>query len=206
MCQTSFHSCWWLLRYGTVKIAKNWKSVKQCKVVPFLIYDIPVQCDCSLFHGNILVIHTPCTCTINHCLYLHITGHTRFVSMTNLILLFQTESQKASLQHRLVISMLYNITWYCTCVIGHALRLCNEGMAGNFRGRKLSRIGKKYDFCGENFHRLLACAVLKDPTPPNFTEKISWIATKPQNLRKFFPSKVSHYTVLCVRRDQMLLW
>ena len=192
MCQTSFHSCWWLLKYGIVKIAKNWKSVKQCKVVPFLIYDIPVQCDCSLFHGNILVIHTPCTCTINHCLYLHNTGHTRFVSMTNLILLFQTESQKASLQHRLVISMLYNITWYCTCVIGHALRLCNilattmhfnwnqyiwtvsfrYHMAGNFRGRKLSQIGKKYDFCGENFHRLLACAVLKDPTPPNFMEKI----------------------------------
>jgi len=31
-----------------------------------------------------------------------LSGHSRFVSMTNLILLFQTESQKASLQHRLI--------------------------------------------------------------------------------------------------------
>ena len=34
--------------------------------------------------------------------YLCSAGHSRFVSMTNLILLFQTESQKASLQHRLI--------------------------------------------------------------------------------------------------------
>ena len=38
-------------------------------------------------------------------------------------------------------------------------------IAGNFRGRKLSRIGQKYDFCGENFRGLLACAVPKDATP-----------------------------------------
>ena len=36
LCQTSFHSYWWLLRYGIGKIAKNWKSVKQREVLPFL--------------------------------------------------------------------------------------------------------------------------------------------------------------------------
>ena len=35
-------------------------------------------------------------------------------------------------------------------------------IAGNFRGRKLSWIGEKYDFCRENFRGLLACAVPKD--------------------------------------------
>ena len=39
-------------------------------------------------------------------------------------------------------------------------------IAGNFRGRKLSRIGEKYDFRG-----LLAFAMPKDTTPPNFVEK-----------------------------------
>ena len=36
---------------------------------------------------------------------------------------------------------------------------------------KLSRIGEKYDFCGENFRRLLAFTVSKDAVPPNFAEK-----------------------------------
>ena len=36
---------------------------------------------------------------------------------------------------------------------------------------KTSQIGEKYDFCGENFCGLIARAVLKDTTPPNFTEK-----------------------------------
>ena len=44
-------------------------------------------------------------------------------------------------------------------------------IAGNFRGRKLSRIGEKYDFRGENFRGLLACVALKDAAPPNFAEK-----------------------------------
>ena len=38
------------------------------------------------------------------------------------------------------------------------------------------------------FHGLLALAMPEHTTPPNFT-------TKPQNLRKFFPSKVSRYTL-----------
>ena len=43
--------------------------------------------------------------------------------------------------------------------------------SGNFRGRKLSQIGEKYGFRGENFCRLLACAVPKETTPSNFVEK-----------------------------------
>ena len=61
-------------------------------------------------------------------------------------------------------------------------------IAGNFRGRKLSRIG---DFSRENFHGLLACAAPKMPHPQNLQRKLSRIATKPQNSRKFFPLKVS---------------
>ena len=49
------------------------------------------------------------------------------------------------------------------------------------------KIGEKYNFC-----RLLAFAVPKDITPPNFMEKTF---TKPQNSRNFSPSKVSRYTV-----------
>ena len=44
-------------------------------------------------------------------------------------------------------------------------------IATKFRGRKLLRIGGKYDFCQENFHGLLAFAAPKDAMPPNFAEK-----------------------------------
>ena len=40
-----------------------------------------------------------------------------------------------------------------------------------FEGEKLSRIGENYDYCRENFRGLVACALPKDTTPPNFTEK-----------------------------------
>jgi len=52
-----------------------------------------------------------------------------------------------------------------------SLRLGIYCIAENFRGRKLLWIGEKDDFCGENFHRLLAFAVPKDATPQNFVEK-----------------------------------
>ena len=58
-------------------------------------------------------------------------------------------------------------------------------IARNFRGRKFLRIGEKYDFHRENFCELLAFAMSKDTTPPNFVEKVSLIATKPGNSRKF---------------------
>ena len=40
-----------------------------------------------------------------------------------------------------------------------------------------------------------ASSVPKDTSPSNFVEKISRIATKPQNSQKFLPSKVSRYTL-----------
>jgi len=51
------------------------------------------------------------------------------------------------------------------------------------------------DFCGENFRRLLAFAMSKVPHPQISWRNLSQIATKPQNSRKFSPSKVSRYTV-----------
>ena len=55
-------------------------------------------------------------------------------------------------------------------------------IAGNFQGRKLSRIGEKHDFRGENFPAFTAP---KDTTLPNFTEKK--IATKLQICESFLP-------------------
>ena len=68
-------------------------------------------------------------------------------------------------------------------------------IAGNFRERKLLRIGEKYDFRGENFRRLLTFAAPKVPHPQILRRKLSRIATKLRNSRKFSPSKVSRYTV-----------
>ena len=41
--------------------------------------------------------------------------------------------------------------------------------SGELLREKTSRIGEKYDFRRENFHRLLAFATPEDTTPPNFT-------------------------------------
>ena len=66
-------------------------------------------------------------------------------------------------------------------------------IAGNFRERKLSQFGEKYDFRGENFHGLLAFAASKDTTLPNCEEKT--FTNKLQNPQKFSASKFSRYTV-----------
>ena len=67
-------------------------------------------------------------------------------------------------------------------------------IAGNFWGRRLSQIGEKHDFCGENFHGLLVFAAPKDtPHSQILRRKLSWIATKPQNSWKFFPT--AHQTI-----------
>ena len=58
-------------------------------------------------------------------------------------------------------------------------------IAGNFRGRKLSQIGEKYDFYRENFCGLLTCAVPKDATPPNFAEKTFANSHKSFSLKRF---------------------
>ena len=58
------------------------------------------------------------------------------------------------------------------------------------------RIGGKDDFRGKNFSGLLACAAPRTPHPQISRRKLLLIATKPQNSRKFSPSKVSCYTVI----------
>ena len=68
-------------------------------------------------------------------------------------------------------------------------------MITKFGGRKLSRIGEKYDFRGENFRGLLTFAAPKDTTPPILRRTHLRIATKLRNPRKFSPLKVSRYTV-----------
>ena len=79
-------------------------------------------------------------------------------------------------------------------------------MAGNFRGRKLSQIGKKYDFCGENFHRLLACAVLKDPTPPKFHGENFMNSHKTAKFAKVFSLKsFPLYGTLCEKRPDAVV-
>ena len=80
-------------------------------------------------------------------------------------------------------------------VVFHMYRI-----AGNFQGRKLLRIGEKYEFHGENFHRLLACAAPRTTCPQILRRKLSRIATKTWNLQKFSPSKVSCYMVYMNRK------
>ena len=72
--------------------------------------------------------------------------------------------------------------------------------AENFRGRK-PWIGEKYDFRRENFRRLLAFATPKNATSQISQRKLSRIATKLQNLRKFFPSTVSCYKVVQLMKN-----
>ena len=63
-------------------------------------------------------------------------------------------------------------------ISGMCLTLHEYRIAGNFQGRKLSRIGEN---CRENFCRLLTCAAQKqkDTTLPNLHgKKNSQIATK----------------------------
>ena len=64
-------------------------------------------------------------------------------------------------------------------------------IAGNFRGRKLSRIGEKYAFRGENFCGLLAFAVPKDATPQILQRKLSRIAQNREICKSFLPRKFS---------------
>jgi len=62
---------------------------------------------------------------------------------------------------------------------------------------KLSRIGENMIFVEKT---LADCSLLlrqRTPRPKISRRKLSQIATKPWNSRKFSPSKVSCYTVLC---------
>ena len=69
-------------------------------------------------------------------------------------------------------------------------------IAGNFWQRKLSQI-KKCDFCGETFADCSLLLRQSTPWPQISRRKLLRIATKPWNSRKFSPSKVSRYTVVC---------
>ena len=59
----------------------------------------------------------------------------------------------------------------------------------------------KKDFQEKNFCELLAGAT-KDITPPNFTEKLSQTGSKPQNLQKFPPSKLTYIHKLYSCRNE----
>ena len=72
-------------------------------------------------------------------------------------------------------------------------------IAGSYRGRKLSRIGGKMEFCGENFGGLHACTYCVDRAFKQSRRKLSLMGTKQRNSQKISPSKVSCYTVLYTR-------
>ena len=79
------------------------------------------------------------------------------------------------------------------------LRTCTElcityRIAETFRGRKLSQIGEKYDFRGENLCGLLASAAPKDITSPNFTEKT--FANRHKTVKSFLPQKFPLYGIV----------
>ena len=59
-------------------------------------------------------------------------------------------------------------------------------IAGNFRGRKLSRIGEKSNFRRENFCGLLAFATPKNATPLKFHEKTFANSHKTAKFTKVF--------------------
>ena len=75
-------------------------------------------------------------------------------------------------------------------------------IAGNFRGRKLARIGVAEK-------TLADCSLLlrqRTPRPQILQRKLSRTATKPRNSQRFSPSKVSHYTVSSKRlKEEMLI-
>ena len=52
-----------------------------------------------------------------------------------------------------------------------------------------------YKIYVEKSYAACSLVVPKDASPSNLRRKLSQIAIKPQNSRKFLPSKVSHYTL-----------
>ena len=110
-----------------------------------------------------------------------------------------------------ILSSHHHVNLYCCgahtvyeLIIGQLTRTRKCHIAGNFRERKLLRIGEKYDFRGENVRRLLAFAAPKDTTPQITWRKLSRIATKPRNSQKFSPLKVFRYTVATEYSDIFL--
>ena len=71
-------------------------------------------------------------------------------------------------------------------------------IAENFQGRKLLRIGENTIFAEKTFADCSLLLCQRIPCPPILWRKLSRIAKKPQNSRKFSPSKVFRYTVVFV--------
>ena len=67
--------------------------------------------------------------------------------------------------------------------------------SGKLSRNKLSRIGEKYNFCGENFRECSLLPCQRMPHPHILWRKLLQIATKLRNSWKFSLSKVSCYTV-----------
>ena len=72
--------------------------------------------------------------------------------------------------------MIYKVNYLLHLSVSHQrffLKFVQEARrlpySGGLLREKTSRIGEKYDFRRENFHRLLAFAMPEDTTPPNFT-------------------------------------
>ena len=68
-------------------------------------------------------------------------------------------------------------------------------IAGNFQRRILSRISKKWPFCGENFRGMLKRIIGVYGTPQISWRKLSQVVLNPQYLWMFSPSNVFRYTV-----------
>ena len=73
------------------------------------------------------------------------------------------------------------------------LRLSYSGKLS--REKTFARISEKYDFCGENFHRLLTFAVPKDTPPQNFAEKMFTNSHKTVKFAKVFSLESFPYVV-----------
>ena len=79
---------------------------------------------------------------------------------------------------------------------GTVLILMLYHKAGNFKRENFRELVENKIFTEKSFVDCSLVSPPKDTTPPILQRKLSWIATKPRNLQKFSPSKVSCYAVL----------
>ena len=98
---------------------------------------------------------------------------------------------------RQVRSSLLNLWPHPQKIIGHALCACvvMYRIVGNFRGRKLSWIGKKWPFCGENLRGMLKSIIGWYGHTQLLWRKLSLVVPKPRNSWMFSPSEILRYMV-----------
>ena len=83
------------------------------------------------------------------------------------------------------------------CILVWVIELsCSYRTARSFRGKNFHELVKNTIFMEKTFANCFLLMCQRMPWPQISWRKLSWIDTKPRNLRKFSPSKVSHYTVL----------